>query len=135
MDPYSQAPKPLRPAEFYALLALARRELHGYALRSQIIKDSLGGVILPPNKQYPLLTRLQDEGFVDLIGKRPVGTQAKERHVYGLSPHGALRLREELTRLHHAVEIAQNAHLLEPPKLSPDIQRLLLDLEISAERR
>ncbi len=125
----------MRAVEFYILLALSKRELHRYALKSVIWKDSLGSLNVRTEKIYLAAEKLENEALIELVDKRPVGKQNKPRLIYGLTPHGHLRLREEFIRLNHAVEIMKNAGFGEPQSVDFDLQRVLLDLEISAHGR
>ncbi len=129
MYPYSHLPKPLKTQEFYILLALCEEEAHAYPLRGRVTNDSLGSVKIPEGTLYPLLQKLH-EGLIDLLGEKPAGKSQKPRLHYGLSPQGALRLKEELKRLNHAIKIGQNAGLMQEDEIPTDIQRALLKLEI-----
>ena len=126
MYPHPDLPKPLRPTEFYLLLALSRGPLHGYALKAVVQNDSLGSVYIPDSKIYLLLTSLIGQAFIDDIGKRPTGKSGVPRTHYAITHHGTLRLKEELTRLDHAIKIGKSAGLMED-STPIDIQRLLLN--------
>jgi DNA-binding PadR family transcriptional regulator len=130
MYPYDHLPKPLKTHEFYVLLALSREEAHAYRLKSRIANDSLGSVKITEGTLYPLLQKLHDEGLIDLLGEKPAGKSRKSRLHYGISPGGVIRLKEELKRLDHAIEIGKNAALMTENELPTDIQRTLLELEI-----
>ena len=134
MYTYSDAPKPLRTGEFYILLALARRPMHAYLLMGEAQKDSLGGVVIKPGKLYPLVTRLHEEGLIDMIGRGPAGKSGKDRMYYAISPYSTLRLKEECQRLNYAVGIAKSAGLLEQDEVPFDIQRLMLNLKTAPEK-
>lgn len=127
MYPYSYLPKPLRTLEFYTLLALAHRQMHAYALISTVHQHSLGSIKLTDGQLYPLLTRLHDQGLIDMLGEKPAGKSGKPRLHYGISDQGAIRLQEEATRLKHAVELAASAGILENP-VPTDLQRMIKSL-------
>jgi DNA-binding PadR family transcriptional regulator len=55
---------PLKPAAFHILLALAERDLHGYAAMQAVRELSGGQVPLQTGSFYRHLSRLIDEGFV-----------------------------------------------------------------------
>ncbi|HVQ43472.1 MAG TPA: helix-turn-helix transcriptional regulator [Candidatus Saccharimonadia bacterium] len=119
-------PRPMNPAEFYALLALSRGDTYGYALKAIMRNDSLGGVVVGDNKIYRLLERLVDEAWVDEAGSQPAGPSGKPRRHYAITVHGQLRLKEELQRLEHAARIGRAAGLMDD-STPLDIQRLLLE--------
>lgn len=118
-------PPPISTQTFYVLLALSLNELHVYAIKGAVFNCSLGSVNLTTSRLYALVNQLQDEGFIDLIGRLPAGKSGKERLHYSISSHGAIRLQEELLRQSHAVKIATANGLLEN-KTPTDVQRLLL---------
>jgi len=129
MYPYSRLAPPLSPHIFYALLALSRTAtLHPYAIRSAVLNDSLGSVDIASGRLYPLITKLTEEGFIDIIGPKPTSKSGKPRMHYAISTHGTLRLKEELTRLNHAIKTAKSAGLLENT-LDLDLQRMLLEVQ------
>jgi DNA-binding PadR family transcriptional regulator len=127
MYPDSYLPPPLPTQAFYVLFALARAPLHAYAIRSALLNDSLGSVNLARSRVYTLVAHLQNEALIEPIGPKPAGKSSKERMHYTISPHGTLRLKEELRRLNHAVEIAKSAGLMQND-IPTDIQRLLLNV-------
>ena len=132
MYPQSDLPKPLRPAEFYLLLALSHTEAHGYALKAMIRNTSLGSVVVPDNKIYNLISKLADEALIDPVGKQPTNKSNTPRMHYAITQHGILRLKEELIRLGHAVKIGNNAGL-RGDTVPTDIQRLLLNSKPESE--
>ena len=132
MYPQSDLPKPLRPAEFYLLLALSRTDAHGYALKAIIRNASLGSVVVPDNKIYGLISKLADEALIDQVGKQPTNKSKTPRMHYAITQHGILRLKEELMRLDHAAKIGKNAGLMDD-SVPTDIQRLLLNSKPKSE--
>ncbi len=127
MYPSDHLPNPLKPSDFYTLLALSRGSSHRYALKAIIHNDSLGSVSVPPNKLYPLLAKLHEEGFIELAGKKPSGKSGRLQMHYAISEYGSVRLQEELQRLSHALKIGQATGLMDNT-VSTDIQRLLVDV-------
>lgn len=61
---------PLKPAALYILLALAARDLHGYAVM-QAVRDLSGGrVPLQTGSFYRHLSQLIEAGLVGEVGRR-----------------------------------------------------------------
>ena len=56
--------KTLKPAAFHILLALAERDLHGYAVMQAVRQQSGGRIPLQTGSFYRHLGKLIDEGFV-----------------------------------------------------------------------
>ena len=127
MYPSSHLPKPLPPAQYYILLALAKAPSHAYPLKAVAQNSSLGSVKIPANKLYPLLSNMHDEGLIDMLGEKPAGKSGHTRMHYGISDYGKIRLQEESQRLEHALKIAETVGALTNP-LPTDLQRVLKSL-------
>ena len=126
MYPYVSSPKPLSHQAFYALLVLARTELHAYAVRDAIINDSLGSVRLSTGRLYALIQDLHEQGFIELTGQQSTNASGILRRHYQTSELGLIRLQEEFTRLNHAVEIGQSHQLCNDE--ATELRRLRLSL-------
>lgn len=126
--PESSLPKPLKINEFYVLLALCRGSSHTYALRAVVRNDSLGSVVIPTNKLYGLVTAMHDEGLIELVGMAPAGVSGKPRNHYQISKYGHIRLQEEVSRLDHAVQVADGAGVRQS-EVPTDIQKILLNMQ------
>ena len=127
----SSPPPPLSTQAFYVLLALSGNELHGYAIKGAVYNCSLGSINLTNSRLYALIGRLHDEALIELSGRYPAKKSGKERLHYTISPHGSIRLQEELLRQARAVKIARNIGLLDN-KTPTDIQRLVLNAGLEA---
>jgi DNA-binding PadR family transcriptional regulator len=124
--PNTPTPPPLSANQFYILLALAREDLHRYAIAGTIYNMSLGSVHIARGSLYPAIETLCNQALIDLGNVEPAGKSRKLRTHYALSSHGRIRLQEELTRMKHAVAVGTAAGLLED-ETPTDIQRMLLD--------
>lgn len=90
---------PLKPAAFHILLALAERDLHGYAVMQAVRQQSGGGVPLQTGSFYRHLSRLIDDGFV-VEAATPKGEADPRRGTYyRLTSRGRQILAAEQTRL------------------------------------
>ena len=93
---------PLKPAAFHILLALAERDLHGYAVMQSVRQNSGGSVPLQTGSFYRHLSRLIDEGFV-IEAAAPKGPREdidpRRGTYYRLTPRGRQVLANEQTRL------------------------------------
>jgi DNA-binding PadR family transcriptional regulator len=120
------AQPPLSHGEFYLLQVLSLGEGHAYSLRGRVASLSLRAINPSSGTFSPLLTRLHDQGYIDILGNKPAGKSGAQRRHYGISELGVLRLKEELVRLRHAVKTAENAGLF-ADEIPLDIQKLLLE--------
>ncbi len=112
MHQHYSLPEPLTPARFYILLALARSELHGYAIRGAINSLSLGSVEPKSGTLYPLLSRMFDEGLIELTSTKAFGSLDRKRSYYGITVHGLRTLKADFTRLQYALVAGENLGLL-----------------------
>ena len=128
MYPYAYLPKPLSAQNLYILLALARSELHTYAIKGAVFNDSLGAVVLDRGRVYRLVEELHGQGLIDLIRAQPARKGTIPRKHYRISAAGTIRLKEEISRLGHIMKIAEKAGLTETG-VPLDIQKLLLELK------
>ena len=97
-------PGALDKMDFYILLALAEKPLHGYAISEQITVDSGGSAVIAPTNLYRYLYRLEDAGMIT-----PVATSsnlALKRKSYQLTTAGSRRLKSEALHLADATELA-----------------------------
>lgn len=116
------------------LLALARGDLHGYAIKNVVLNDSLGGVDISTGRLYQLLNKLHDEGLIEFVELRATNRSGIKRVHYGLSEMGTIRLQEELKRWEQAVKIGRANQLMNNP-VPTDIQRLQLAIDAKAKTR
>ena len=89
----------LKPAAFHILLALAERDLHGYAVMQAVRQQSGGRVPLQTGSFYRHLGKLIDEGLVlEAPGPKPEEDSRRGTH-YRLTARGRQVLAAEQTRL------------------------------------
>jgi hypothetical protein len=67
---------------------------------------------------------MQRNGLVEEAGMLPAGKSDRERMHYRLTQEGTFRLKEELKRLEHAVEIGREAGLMDDD-IPIEIQRII----------
>ena len=108
---------PLRPVEFYILLALAERDLHGWGIVQATLKRSRGGVRLDPGTLYRALRRLQDAGLLVDAERRPAPDLAdRRRRYYRLAAAGRRVAAAEAERLAGLVRDARLSKLISGPE-------------------
>jgi DNA-binding PadR family transcriptional regulator len=122
-----QLAKPLPIRCFYILLTLSKDDSYGYAIKSRINNQSLSTVLIGDGALYPLLKKMTSDGLIAEAGYQTVGLLEKPRLHYRLTPEGRYRLKCDLKRLRHAVQIGEVAGYFND-ELPPDIQKLLEEL-------
>lgn len=86
------------------LTALADAPRHGYGLIKEVEGISSGRVRLRTGTLYAALSRLQQQGWVQVTGEEVVG--GRHRRYYALTEQGADALAEETARLRATVREA-----------------------------
>lgn len=89
----------LKPAAFHILLALAGRDLHGYAIMQAVREQSGGRIPLQTGSFYRHLSRLIDEGLVLEAPGPKRGDDPRRGTYYRLTARGRELLAGEQARL------------------------------------
>ncbi len=100
---------PLSTAMLHILLALAPQERHGYAIMTEIGRQSGGRYKMGPGTLYDNLDRLLENGLVEESGRRPADDDPRRRY-YRLTNFGKRVLSAEADRLAQVVREVR-AHL------------------------
>jgi DNA-binding PadR family transcriptional regulator len=104
---------PLRAVEFYILLALAERDLHGYGIIQATLERSEGGVRLDPGTLYRAITRLADSGLLEEAERQPAADLAdRRRRYYAITELGREVARGEAERMAGLVDDARASRLI-----------------------
>jgi DNA-binding PadR family transcriptional regulator len=101
---------------------------HGYAIGTRARNISLGSWKVTGGTLYPLLKKMVRRQLVSEIGLIPTGKPDTARLHYQITQEGEFRLKEETKRLRHAVQIAEDAGLMNY-ELPIEIQRLMAALK------
>jgi DNA-binding PadR family transcriptional regulator len=104
---------PLTNLAFLILLALADRDLHGYALIKEIDERSGGYTKLRSGTLYAAMRRLDSAGLVYESGERPAPDRDDQRRrYYGITELGLAVVRAEANRLASLVNAASHKNLI-----------------------
>jgi len=104
---------PLTPVVAHALVALAGRPLHGYAIAQEVEEVTDGRVRMGPGTLYGALQRMRDDGLIaeadpdDVAAHDEDTAHASRRRYYTLTPLGRRVLRADVQRLERAAELAR----------------------------
>ena len=101
----------MSPQVFHILLALADRDLHGYALIASIESRTNGEVCLTASTLYAALRRLLDAGLIEELDARPDHDDARRRY-YRITEQGRAAGRSEAARLESLTAMARAARWL-----------------------
>ncbi len=102
----------LKPQWFQILLALADRDLHGYAIMSDVLERTRGRMRLWPGMLYGSLKRMVEAELIEEIDD-PLGSppDKKERRFYSMTKPGKQALAAEARRLAEYVEVARGKNV------------------------
>ena len=99
---------PLPPAAFHILLALARDELHGYAIIQDVAARTDGEIRLGAGTLYRTIQRMLEQGLIVESRRRPARELDDERRrYYRITPFGSDVARAEARRLMQLVRMAR----------------------------
>jgi DNA-binding PadR family transcriptional regulator len=100
-----------RPDEkgFHILIALARRPLHGYAVRQEVEARTEGGVRLWPATLYGLLSELSNERLIEETRSPGGPNDDQRRRYYTLTTAGRRVLETEAARLERLARLARTS--------------------------
>jgi len=107
---------PMRPVEFYILLALAEGDLHGYGIIQSTLERSDGEVRLDPGTLYRAIVRLADAGLLEESDRRDADDLPDQRRrYYSITDTGRDIARAEAERMAGLVEDARAVALMRDP--------------------
>lgn len=98
---------PLTPLTMAVLLALADRDLHGYALMKEVERQTDGHLAPGTGTLYAALQRLTDDGLIDESPEEPGPDEDPRRRYYRITDGGRATARAEADRLARVVALAR----------------------------
>lgn len=102
----AEAHRPLTPAVFHVLLALAEGPRHGYAIMRTVRENVEGGRSIGPGTIYGTLQRIEEAGLV-----RELPVEGRRRS-FELVPAGRAALEAEARRLARLAELVRDRRVL-----------------------
>lgn len=102
-------PRPLKPQWFQILLALSKRDLHGYGIQRAVLAQTDGHMRLWPAMLYRSLGRLEEGGLIRQAPPPEDEPEDERRQYYGLTEEGRARLGEEAEMLSRWAAAARGA--------------------------
>jgi DNA-binding PadR family transcriptional regulator len=90
--------RPMAPAIFHILIALADQPLHGYGIMLDIAERSAGKVKLSPGTLYGSIKQMLEEGLIEELSSRAAKDDERRRY-YRLTRDGREAARQEMARM------------------------------------
>ena len=100
----------LTPAALHILMALARQDLHGMAVKDDVEGRTGGRLRLGPGTLYEAIHRMEADGWIAEVPDHPAAEG--KRRVYRITAAGRRVMEEELRRLAAVVRFARDEDLL-----------------------
>ena len=91
--------RPMAPAVFQILIALADQPRHGYAVMQDIAERSAGKVKLSPGTLYGSIKQMLEDGLIEETAGRPAADADERRRYYRLTRDGREAARQEMARM------------------------------------
>ncbi|HSS61090.1 MAG TPA: PadR family transcriptional regulator [Candidatus Limnocylindrales bacterium] len=108
-----KAGRPLTPAVFNILFALARGEKHGYEIMKQVERDTEGAVRMGTGTLYGSIKRMLADGLITEAGDRPdPALDDERRRYYRSTDRGRMLLAAELERYTRVLAVARRGRLM-----------------------
>ena len=104
---------PLTPQVFHLLVALAEKDLHGYAIMQDVAARTGGKVRLSAGTLYSSIRRMLEQGLIQELADSPDAASTDERRrYYRLTRFGRRAAAAEVARLNALVEQARATGLV-----------------------
>ena len=103
---------PLPSAAFQILLALAKQDLHGYAIMRQVDEQTLGRTRPRPGTLYSSIQAMLEEKLIEEVATPEKKSADERRRYYRLSAAGRKIAREEAERIADTLRVARARKIL-----------------------
>lgn len=112
---------PLTPLSLAILLALAERDLHGYAIIKEVERQTTGQLKVGTGSLYAALQRMREDALITESPDEPPAGADSRRRYYRLTPFGREVARQETLRMARVLAVAREKRIApEPgPRLRP----------------
>jgi DNA-binding PadR family transcriptional regulator len=93
------ADRPMAPANFHILVALADQPRHGYGIMLDVAERTGGKVKMSPGTLYGSIKQMLEEGLIVETNRRAVDDDDERRRYYELTADGRRAARREMARM------------------------------------
>jgi DNA-binding PadR family transcriptional regulator len=102
--------RPMAPAVFQILIALADQPLHGYGIMLDIAERSEGKVKLSPGTLYGSIKQMLEDAWIEEVPSRATADDERRRY-YRLTREGREAARQEMARISALLNHARQTSL------------------------
>ncbi len=103
--------RPVKPAVFHILLALASGDLHGLGIAGEVDEATSGAMRLGPGTLYRSLKEMVEVGLIKDV-PAPAEDDDPRRRYYAITEEGGAVLQIEVARFENIVRVAQRKNVL-----------------------
>jgi DNA-binding PadR family transcriptional regulator len=91
--------RPMAPAVFHILIALADQPRHGYGIMLDVSERTAGRVKMSPGTLYGSIKQMLEDGLIVETAERAADDDDERRRYYELTPEGRAAARREMARM------------------------------------
>jgi DNA-binding PadR family transcriptional regulator len=99
--------RPIAPAVFHILVALADQPRHGYGIMLDVASRTGGKVRMSPGTLYGSIKVMLEDGLIEEINERPAALDDERRRYYRITDEGRTAARREMARMSALISQAQ----------------------------
>jgi DNA-binding PadR family transcriptional regulator len=103
--------RPMAPAIFQILIALADQPLHGYGIMLDVSQRSHGKVKMSPGTLYGSIKQMLEAGLIEETESRSAAVADERRRYYRLTRDGREAARQEMARMSALLSHARQTSL------------------------
>jgi DNA-binding PadR family transcriptional regulator len=108
-----RADRPMAPAVFHILIALADQPLHGYGIMLDIAERSEHKVKLSPGTLYGSIRQMLEDGLIEEVSGKSSAAEDERRRYYRLTREGREAAGQEMARMSALLNHARLTRLRE----------------------
>jgi DNA-binding PadR family transcriptional regulator len=99
MAAHDRPERPIAPAVFHILIALADEPRHGYRIMQDVSSRTNGRIKMSPGTLYGSIKQMLEDGLIEEVrGRRPAAGDERRRY-YRITTAGREAARQEMARL------------------------------------
>jgi DNA-binding PadR family transcriptional regulator len=91
--------RPLAPAVFHILIALADQPRHGYGIMLDVAERTAGKVKMSPGTLYGSIKQMLEDGLIEEVDHRSARDDDERRRYYKVTRAGREVARQEMARM------------------------------------
>ena len=99
MAAHDRPERPIAPAVFHILIALADEPRHGYGIMQDVSSRTSGKIKMSPGTLYGSIKQMLEDGLIEEVRGRRAADNDERRRYYRITTAGREAARREMARL------------------------------------